>query len=175
MSVHFHFPRLIVHICSFNKYLLSVCHAHARCWRRRETQTVNKWTTKASKRTRLLFLPPEIYWDLLPVWSTTEAMWSGGWELCTWNQTDLCSNFCYYYLKMGITLPNLYGFRVNLMRQSINNQHVTCTKNVQQMVPFILLFNFNHPLLGQPMISHYTDKVMHSVEKRGSKVYKRSV
>ena len=37
-------------------------------------------------------------------------------------------------LKMGVTSPNSCGFRVNLVRQSINSQYVTGTENVQQVV-----------------------------------------
>ena len=42
-------------------------------------------------------------------------------------------------LKMGVTSPNSCGFRVTLVRQSINNQYATGTEDVQQMVLFTVV------------------------------------
>lgn len=104
-----------------------------------KTDTDSKQKDNLSKQeNQITFSSAQSLLRCLLLRSRIEAMGYSGWEFCTQNHTDLCSNSCCYHLttslalgksfnlselsfhlKMGITSPNSYGFRVSLMRQSI--------------------------------------------------------
>lgn len=98
MSIHFHFPWLIVHTCSFSKYLLSMRYTHARCWGRRGDTESKQMNHQSRPENQAAF--PSVR-DLLrfsTLWSVIAAMWREAESFALGNQTDLCSNSGFYHL-----------------------------------------------------------------------------